>query len=195
MDPNTVTLFFALLALVCDAFVLATGALWLTRSRAPRRWSSYVDTVGPNAFVLGAVVAIVATAGSLYLSEVAHFAPCRLCWYQRIGMYPLGVLLVVAALRRDVRAWIYPFVLSLLALPISVYHVLLEHYPSLETGACERDNPCSIVWVRHFGVVTIPFMAGSAFAAIAVAMAVAGAWNRKEHSDVRNTTARATVAA
>jgi hypothetical protein len=65
--------------------------------------------------------------------------------------------------------------------------VLLERFPTLETGACDLNNPCSIVWVRHFGVVTIPYMAGSAFAAIAVAIGVAAAWQhapRKEFSDV-----------
>ena len=56
-----------------------------------------------------AVIAVVSMAGSLYLSEVAHFLPCRLCWYQRIGMYPLAVILVIAAIRRDTRVWPYPF--------------------------------------------------------------------------------------
>ena len=66
------------------------------------------------------------------------------------------------------------------ALPISIYHVLLEHFPSLETGACDPNNPCSIVWVRHFGVVTIPYMAASGFAAIAVPHWLAPRWRRKE---------------
>jgi disulfide bond formation protein DsbB len=85
-------------------------------------------------------------------------------------MYPLAVLLPIIAIRRDVRAWIYPFVLAVGALPISIYHVLIERFPSLETGACDVNNPCSTVWMRHFGFVTIPFMAASAFAAIATAI-------------------------
>ena len=173
----------ALLAFACNAFVAGVAAAWLLRRRAPRAWNAVVETVGPSALTLAAAIAVVATAGSLYLSEVAHFVPCKLCWYQRIGMYPLAVILVVAAIRKDTRVWPYPLTLAALAFPISIYHVLLEHFPSLETGACDINNPCSIVWVRHFGVVTIPYMAASGFAAIAVAMALAARW-QKENDNV-----------
>jgi disulfide bond formation protein DsbB len=181
MTPSTVTLFLAILALACDAFVLATVAAWVVRRVVPGLWEGLVETVGPTGMVLAAIIGVVATAGSLYLSEVAHFTPCRLCWYQRIGMYPLPLLCAVAALRRDARAWPYPLALALATLPISVYHVLLERYPSLETGVCEVANPCTIVWVRHFGIVTIPFMAASGFMAIAATMALMRAWIRSDH--------------
>ena len=186
MSTNTITMFFALLALACNAFVLAVAAAWCLRHRVPELWNSTVASVGPNALVVGAIIAVVATAGSLYLSEGAHFVPCRLCWYQRIGMYPLAVLLLLAAIRRDRRAWPYPLALALVALPISIYHVLLERFPSLETGACEVANPCSIVWVRHFGFVTIPYMAASGFAAIAVAMCLAAPRRTKENNNVNS---------
>ena len=58
------------------------------------------------------VVALLATVGSLYFSEVAHFEPCLLCWYQRIAMYPLVVILGLAAWRDDVGAWIYATALA-----------------------------------------------------------------------------------
>jgi disulfide bond formation protein DsbB len=183
MSTDTITLFFALLALACNAFVLVTGVAWLLRARVPEFWENIVDTFGPSALALGAAIAIVATAGSLYLSEGAHFLPCRLCWYQRIGMYPLAVIMLIAALRRDTKVWPYGLGLALPALAISIYHVLVEHFPSLE-GACEVTNPCSIVWARHFGVVTIPYMAGSGFAAISVALGLAVSWQRKEGVDV-----------
>jgi disulfide bond formation protein DsbB len=176
VTPATVTLFFSILALAALAFAAVVGLAWITRHTSPRLWDELVETVGPVGMTLAAGVAIVATAGSLYLSEVAHFTPCRLCWYQRIGMYPLGVICLVAALRRDAGAWPYPLALALAALPISIYHVLLEHYPSLETGVCEVSNPCTIVWVKHFGIVTIPFMAACGFVAIAATMVLTRAW-------------------
>jgi disulfide bond formation protein DsbB len=179
MPTNTVTLFFALLALACNAFVVIAAAAWCLRRRAPSAWATTLDLFGPSALTLGALIAIVATAGSLYLSEVAHFVPCRLCWYQRIGMYPLAVILPIAAIRKDTRAWLYPFALAVAALPISIYHVLLEHFPSLETGACDPNNPCSIVWTRHFGVVTIPYMAASGLAAIATCALLAARWHKE----------------
>ncbi len=180
MSTNTITLFLALLAIVCNVFVALTGAAWVIRRRSSGPWETIVEVFGPGALVLAAAIAIVAMLGSLYLSQVAHFVPCRLCWYQRIGMYPLAVILLIASLRRDPRVWPYAVALAMLALPISIYHVLLERFPSLETGVCEVANPCTIVWVRHFGVVTIPYMAGSAFAAIAVAIGLAVAWERDD---------------
>jgi disulfide bond formation protein DsbB len=182
MSTDTVTTFFALLAVACNVFVVVGGVCWVMRRWRPAWWNSLVELVGPGALVLAAAIALVAMLGSLYLSEVANFPPCRLCWYQRIGMYPLAVILTIAAIRRDAGVWPYALGLSLLALPVSIYHVLVERYPSLETGACEVANPCSIVWVRHFGVYTIPFMAASGFAAIAVATGLAVAWS-KETSD------------
>ena len=64
---------------------------------------------------------------------------------------------------------------------IPAEYVLLEHFPLLETGACDPNNPCTIVWTRHFGVVTIPYMAASGFAAIATCALLAARW-RKENS-------------
>jgi disulfide bond formation protein DsbB len=191
VSTDTVTTFLALLAVACVAFVVTVALAYATRTREPKWWNLLVDTVGPDALVLAAVVAVVATAGSLYLSEVANFPPCRLCWYQRIGMYGAAVVLVMMAIRRDVRAWPYPLALALLSLPVSVYHVALERFPSLEAGACEIANPCSVVWVRHFGLVTIPFMAASGFAAIATALSLAIARARKEPSDAVSAQRRA----
>jgi disulfide bond formation protein DsbB len=183
-SSNTITTYFALLALACNGLVIAVAIAWTLRRRRPALWNRTSAALGPSALTLGAVIAIVATAGSLYLSEVAHFTPCRLCWYQRIGMYPLALLLPIAAIRRDRRVWPYPLALALGVLPISIYHVLLEHFPSLETGACDVSNPCSIVWVRHFGFVTIPYMAASGFAAIAVLMCIAAPRRTKETTHV-----------
>ena len=115
----------------------------------------------------------VATLGSLYLSEVAHFTPCKLCWYQRIAMYSLAVILVVAVLRSDSGVRPYALVLAGIGGTISAYHVLLERFPSLETGAsCEAANPCSLRWTNRFGYLTIPTMALSGFVLIALALLV-----------------------
>jgi disulfide bond formation protein DsbB len=187
MTTDSTTLFFALLALLCNVSCVVGLLAWALRHRLPQLWNTVRTTVAPSALTLAALVAAVATAGSLYLSEVAHFVPCRLCWYQRIGMYPLVVILVIAAIRRDTRAWVYPFALASAGLCISIYHVLLERFPSLETGACDPNNPCTIVWVRHFGFVTIPYMAASAFLAIAL-LAVLATRQPEEISDVEEST-------
>jgi disulfide bond formation protein DsbB len=189
LNTSTVTTFFALLAFACNAFVIVVAVAWLIRRHRPDAWRTIIESVGPSALALGAVIAVVATLGSLYLSEVAHFTPCRMCWYQRAVMYPLAIVLPVVAWRRATRAWPYVLAASLVGLAISTYHVLLERFPTLETGACDVNNPCSIVWVRKFGVATIPYMAGSAFAAIAVAMVLAAAWQRVARKELSNVVA------
>src|SRR5262245_21828648 len=134
MSTNTITSFLAVLAVACNALVLILVLAWALKRIVPSFWHATIELVAPNALALAAGIAVVATIGSLYLSEGANLVPCRLCWYQRIGMYSLALVLVVAALRRDARSWVYPFALAVGALPIAAYHVLLERVPNLETS-------------------------------------------------------------
>ena len=105
---------------------------------------------------LAFLVAAVATAGSLYFSEVANYVPCRLCWFQRIAMYPLAVILLIAAIRRDRAIRWYAVPLAAVGACVSIYHYLVEWHPRLEGDACDPTNPCSLVWFREFGFVTLP---------------------------------------
>jgi disulfide bond formation protein DsbB len=70
--------------------------------------------------------------------------------------------------------WRYVLPAALVGGAISTYHVLVERYPSLESDACEVSNPCSFIWIEHFGYLTIPAMALSGFALIATLVLVAG---------------------
>lgn len=112
------------------------------------------------------VVAAVATAGSLYFSEVAGYIPCQLCWYQRIAMYPLSVvLLVAAATNHRYVVW------SALAFPpvgalIAARHIYIEINPAAESAACQVGAPCSTKWIEEFGYVTIPVLSATAFVLI-----------------------------
>jgi disulfide bond formation protein DsbB len=168
---ETVTLFLALLAVVAQAAVVVAIAVAVLPRAGVRR--ALGDAVSPNALWFAFAVAAISLAGSLYFSEGAHFVPCELCWYQRIAMYPLVPVLAVAAWRNDVGVRAYALPLAVIGGLISTYHVLLERFPSLETGACDPDNPCSLIWVERFGYMTIPTMALSAFALIAVLLIVA----------------------
>lgn len=176
MSPRTVTLFFALLAVASAAVVVGAGALALlarVRPEAAALRGAVVDEVRGRALPLAAVVTTVATLGSLYLSEIAGFPPCTLCWVQRGFMYPLAALLWVAAWRGwtgiagPARLW------ALAGGAVSVWHVAVERLPDLAgSGVCDPLNPCSIRWVEHFGVVTIPVMALAAFALATVLLSV-----------------------
>jgi disulfide bond formation protein DsbB len=176
MGVDGFSLFFALLTVAADVGVLAVVGLWLAARRhagARLRFEALRDAVAPTATALAWLVAATATAGSLYFSEVAGFPPCDLCWYQRIAMYPLVVVLGVAAWRRhaSVRTEVIP--LTLAGAAISTYHYQLERFPSQQSLSCALDVPCTTVWVWRFHFISIPFMALSAFLAIAVLMALA----------------------
>ncbi|MBX3312758.1 MAG: disulfide bond formation protein B [Actinobacteria bacterium] len=178
MDTETTTTFFALLAVVAQVVVGAAVVLAVVGRFVPavaRVRSRLAAFVGPQAVALAAVVALVCTLGSLYLSEVADFVPCRLCWLQRFAMYPLVVVLGAAALTRWRALRIAGAVMAAVGASISIYHMLIERFPELENStSCDPTNPCSLIWVEHFGYLTIPAMALSGFALILTLLAIAG---------------------
>ena len=151
---------FALLALVAAAVAIGTSAALIGR-RVPG-WLR--DDV---ALPLATAVAVVATGGSLLLSEVAGYVPCVLCWYQRIAMYPLVVVLGVATVRDDRQVWRTVVPLSGIGGIIATWHVAIERFPTLGSDLCDPAAPCALRWVEEFGFLTIPTMALIAFAAIA----------------------------
>jgi disulfide bond formation protein DsbB len=125
------------------------------------------------------LVSIGATVGSLYFSEIRHFVPCALCWWQRIFMYPLVVVLGVATFRQDVQAWRTALPLSLVGLGTSTYHYLIQKVPGMAPPAsCASGVPCGAEYINWFGFVTIPFLAGTAFLIITVALS-ALAWSER----------------
>lgn len=176
MTTNTVTTFFALLAVLCQVFVVGVVVLAVVARFADgpaRLLGSLREEVGRAGLWLAFAIALVSTLGSLYLSEVAHFVPCRLCWFQRIAMYPLSLLLGIAAVRRDAAIRVYAIPLAAVGAAISVLHILVERFPSLEGAtSCDPANPCSLKWVEQLGYVTIPTMALSGFLAIITILAL-----------------------
>lgn len=170
MSVRTVATLFALLSFVALGDALALIVLGLARRSA----GSILNSIRPYLVPAAAVVTLVATLGSLYLSEVAMFEPCLLCWYQRIAMYPLPVILGIAAFRRDLSVRIYAIPLAAIGLAISVYHYLIQAFPALDSGSCAVDVPCAARYIELFGFVSIPFMAGTAFLFAIVALVIAG---------------------
>jgi disulfide bond formation protein DsbB len=112
---------------------------------------------------MGALLAFGAMVGSLYFSEVVGFVPCSLCWYQRIAMYPLVVVLGVAAVRNEPGGWAYALPLALIGLVIALYHVTIQQLPALDVGACGVGVPCTSRYLAVFGFVSIPVMALGVF--------------------------------
>jgi disulfide bond formation protein DsbB len=185
---NAVSTGLATLAILLQAVLAITALLALASlfSRAARRILVEVrDTMLGGELWAAWVVALVSMLGSLYFSQIANFVPCELCWAQRICMYPLVAVLLVGALRRDVRAAVqYAFVLPIVGVLISTYHIYIEANPSAEPSGCRvGGTSCATKWIEKFGYITIPVLAITAFATILTLLAFA--WSRRTHEAVR----------
>ena len=132
---------------------------------------------------LAFAVALLAVGGSLFFSEYAHFVPCKLCWFQRIAMYPLVPILLIGALRRERTAALYGLVLSIAGGLISTWHILVERGVIEEAQSCQISAPggCALKWINEFGYVTIPVLALTAFALITALLLFA--WLRPGEAD------------
>lgn len=115
--------------------------------------------------------ALIATLGSLFFSEVMALPPCVLCWYQRIMMYPLVLILTVGVLRADQHVRTYVLPLSVTGLAIAAYHNLLYYGLIPESIApCTLGVSCTSRQIEWLGFITIPLLSLTAFAVITVCM-------------------------
>lgn len=130
-----------------------------------------------NLMILIWIVSLVATLGSLYFSEIRLFEPCKLCWFQRILMYPIVLIMLIGVILKDHKAVIYSAVFSGIGLILSTYHYALQKLPFLQDVApsCGRVT-CTGAYIDWFGFVTIPFLAGVAFLIILITSIIV--WNR-----------------
>ncbi|KAA9006587.1 disulfide bond formation protein B [Paenibacillus spiritus] len=113
-----------------------------------------------NCLYLAWLVAVVATAGSLYLSEVLHYEPCRLCWFQRIFMYPHVILLGIATYRNDRKIIPYALPLSFIGGAISIYHYAEQKIPAFgRVFSCTVGVPCTQDSLDFLGFITVPLLA------------------------------------
>ena len=183
MDSDTMQLLSALLALFAlgGSLVLAVARLTARRFSAA---GNFVEAFRPVALPLAFMVPAFALFGSLWFSEVANYNPCKLCWYQRACMYPLAVILLVALVRKNKVATrqevtVYAVPLAVVGSVISLYHYLLEWNPTWETNVCAIDVPCTTIWFRQFGFVSLPFMALCGFVSVAILLCATYTKNRE----------------
>jgi disulfide bond formation protein DsbB len=167
MGARTMTVFFTLLTIAANLGLVAVLAAAVT-GRGPALRRAFPQ----GAVVVAFAVALVATAGSLYYSEVVRYTPCQLCWYQRVAMYPLVPILGVALVRRDPAVRSYGIPLAVIGAVIAAYHYQLEWFPTQDAIACSIGVPCSVPWFRELGFVSLPYMALSGFLLIAALLAV-----------------------
>lgn len=133
-----------------------------------------------NAIPFSFVLSLVGTLGSLYFSEIQHFPPCTLCWYQRIFLFPLVFIFLVGIIRKDKNVPYYALPISIIGLITAIYHNLLYYNILPESIApCTTGVSCTTQFIEWFGFVTIPFLSLLAFAGITAAMIAILRVNRK----------------
>jgi disulfide bond formation protein DsbB len=148
---------------VLAGLLLVVGLAWLVRLRAPT--DAVRRLVEGYELWIVFVVSSVATGGSLFFSEIAGFIPCELCWYQRICMYPLTIVTLLAAIANDRHVARYLLPLPLVGAGVSIYHLLVENGVVEQAKACLLSAPggCATKWIDEFGYMTIPTLALTGF--------------------------------
>ncbi len=120
------------------------------------------------------LVALSATGGSLFFSEVMKLPPCVLCWYQRIAIYPLALLIPLAIISDELVIFSkYIFTLVTVGLLISIYHNLLYYGVIPESIApCKEGISCTSRQIEWLGFITIPLLSLLAFSIVFVVLTI-----------------------
>ncbi|TWI53321.1 disulfide oxidoreductase [Halalkalibacter nanhaiisediminis] len=136
-----------------------------------------------NITIVAWLTSLVATLGSLFFSEVRLYEPCTLCWYQRIFMYPLVLILAIGIIKKDPKSVLYSAVLSFIGMCLSAYHYAIQKVDFFTEAApaCGQIS-CTGQYINWFGFVTIPFLALTAFVIILICSLVVLRLTKEENN-------------
>lgn len=130
-----------------------------------KKESKFVQFFASRGVAFSIVVVLLAVAGSLSYSDILMHEPCKLCWYQRIFMYPQLVILGIGYLMKDTKASFYALILAILGTPIALFHYMLQR-GVVDFGCSVVGNysvSCAQYFKMTYGYITIPMMAFTAF--------------------------------
>lgn len=136
------------------------------------RTDSILDLFHATSRHIALLAAWIAMCGSLFFSEVMNWPPCLLCWYQRILMYPLTLVLAIGIFRNDRKVHLYVLPFSIIGAGVSLYHYLLIKTTWFPPPPCTNGVPCNVDYIDWLGFINIPFMALTAFLIITCMMVV-----------------------
>ncbi len=159
--------------LLCDFFAAFLFFILITpkkeESSFTRRAAEFFEK---NAVLFSGIIAMTAMLGSLFYSEIAGFAPCVLCWWERIFLYPQAFVLAAAAFVKDKHIRAFCLTFSVIGAVISGYHSYLQYggSPFISCDAAGAGPSCTFRYFIEFGYVTIPTMALTTFTLIILLM-------------------------
>jgi len=156
--------------IIGQVFVLAIIALWLYVRFFPNgsvRDGAFdtLNWIGKRGLAIGFSVALVSVIVSLIYSDIIGYVPCKLCWIQRIFLYPQVIILGLALWKKTKDADLYCIALSVIGVVIAGYHFYGQSIDTSVLPACTASGgtSCAVRYFIEFGYVTIPMMAFTAF--------------------------------
>jgi len=142
-----------------------------------------VRLIGKHAEVFGLLVSLAAIAGSLIYSNVIGYAPCDLCWWQRICLYPIPVILLVSLYKKHRNGFDFALPLAAVAALIALYHTYIQLGGSVSLGGCTAfGGACTKVYVLAFGYVTIPTMSLTVALAVILLGVIKKSYDQNRHA-------------
>lgn len=168
MTPQKVINLLAIMTLFTNIVTVVVIVLFLfskSSKLAESYWKKIVSVLQNRGYLIAFLVSLAAVSGSLYFSEVADFQPCKLCWFQRIFMYPLPIILGVAIYKKLKETWNIVFPLALVGAIIAIYHYYFQVTGNglLPCSTVGFSVSCSERFFTNYGYITIPWMSASAF--------------------------------
>jgi len=149
--------------MLLDIGMILVGILYIFKK--PR--TLIINFFKKNGLWIVFVLALLSTLGSLFFSEIAMYEPCKLCWFQRIFMYPLVIISGIALWKKINNIVFITIPMALIGLIISGYHYVIQFLPLVITCSIDGTD-CTTMPFLTFGYVTIPMMAFTAFLAIII---------------------------
>lgn len=160
---------FLSVLVVIGHIIIASAVAVLIYETVTKKRTKLTAWLSAHGLLLMIIVALTATLGSLYFSEISGWTPCKYCWIQRIFMYPQVILLVIALWKRDRTVARYVLALCLIGAAYAAYHYYIQMHeiiasPTNPATPCDASGEsCVKTPFAEFGYITIPMMALTAF--------------------------------
>lgn len=160
----SLNLSLSLLTILGQIFIVTVAAILLVGKKDYPLFSRMFSFIQKNGIGLAFIVALIATLGSLTYSDILGYEPCKLCWFQRIFMYPQVFILALAWWRKEKSIIPYGVLLACIGEIIAIYHYIIQlgWFPA-PCSVSGYSVSCAKTFTLQFGYITIPLMAFTAF--------------------------------
>jgi disulfide bond formation protein DsbB len=167
---QNVTDFLSFVILILDIVGVVLLFVLITPLKRRGTGKKIAEFFGERAVLLSFLLAFASVAGSLFYSDVAGFAPCLLCWWQRVFLYPQAILLLTALIKKDEGIRIHSIVLSGIGVLFAIYHTFIQFGGESALPCAATGVSCQKLYFLEYGYITIPTMSLTAFGLILLFM-------------------------